>query len=72
MLDEGIGFRPCTPDQFPLVGTIPGCENAYVASGNCRLGITLAPSTAFVIRSMIVGKKYLDELKSSLNPARFA
>jgi len=72
VVDEGIGFRPCTPDQFPLVGAIPGCDNAFVASGNCRLGVTLAPATAFLIRSMIAGRDYLDELKPSLSPARFA
>jgi len=71
VLDEGIGFRPCTPDQFPLVGAIPGYDNAFVASGNCRLGVTLAPATAFMIKSMINGREYLDELRPSMSPARF-
>jgi glycine/D-amino acid oxidase-like deaminating enzyme len=71
VIDEGIGFRPCTPDQFPLVGPIPGYDNAFVASGNCRLGVTLAPATAFMISAMINGIEYLDELRPSLSPARF-
>jgi D-amino-acid dehydrogenase len=70
-IDEGIGFRPCTPDQFPLVGAIPGYDNVFIASGNCRLGVTLAPATAFMIKSMFEGESYLDELRPSLSPARF-
>ena len=71
-IDEGIGFRPCTPDQFPLVGAIPGYDNVFIASGNCRLGVTLAPATAFLIKSMLEGESYLDELRPSLSPARFS
>ena len=71
-IDEGIGFRPCTPDQFPLVGAIPGFENAFIASGNCRLGVTLAPATAFLIKSMLGEEDYLDDLRPSLSPARFS
>ncbi|HYB02976.1 MAG TPA: FAD-binding oxidoreductase [Nitrososphaerales archaeon] len=71
VLDEGIGFRPCTPDQFPLIGAIPGYDNAFMASGNCRLGVTLAPATAFTIKSILCGEAYLDELRPSFNPARF-
>jgi len=72
VIDEGIGFRPCTPDQFPLVGEIPGYDNAFVASGNCRLGVTLAPATAFMIKSMLNGQNYLEGLRSSLSPSRFS
>jgi len=55
IVEEGVGFRPCTPDQRPVIGVVPGYENAYIASGNCRLGVTLAPATASILRSMIVG-----------------
>lgn len=53
IVEEGVGFRPCTPDQMPVIGLVPGYRNVYIASGNCRLGITLAPATAEAIRSMI-------------------
>lgn len=55
IVEEGVGFRPCTPDQRPVIGLVPGYGNAYIASGNCRLGVTLAPATASILRSMIVG-----------------
>ena len=53
IVEEGVGFRPCTPDQMPVIGRVPGCRNVYIASGNCRLGVTLAPATAEIIRSTI-------------------
>jgi len=54
---EGVGFRPCTPDQIPIIGPVPHHNNVYLASGNCRLGITLAPATAEIIRTMISARK---------------
>ena len=73
IVEEGVGFRPCTPDQMPVIGRVPGCKNVYVASGNCRLGVTLAPATAYVIRSMIAGSNtsLVDE-SSWHSPGRFA
>ena len=53
IVEEGVGFRPCTSDQMPVIGCVPGYGNVYVASGNCRLGVTLAPATADVVRTMI-------------------
>ena len=53
IVEEGVGFRPCTPDQMPLIGLIPGYKNAYIASGNCRLGVTLAPASARLLVSML-------------------
>ena len=53
--EEGVGFRPCTPDQMPVIGRVPSFGNVYIASGNCRLGVTLAPATAKIVRSMING-----------------
>ena len=53
IVEEGVGFRPCTPDQMPVIGLVPGHQNVYIASGNCRLGVTLAPATANLIRLMI-------------------
>ncbi len=72
IIDEGIGFRPCTPDQFPLVGQIPAVDNVFIASGNCRLGVTLAPATAFLIKALLSGESYLDDFRASLSPARFS
>lgn len=70
--EEGVGFRPCTPDQMPVIGLVPGYRNVYVASGNCRLGVTLAPATADIIRSMIDGNSNALKPDSWYEPTRFA
>ena len=70
--EEGVGFRPCTPDQMPVIGLVPRYRNVYVGSGNCRLGVTLAPATAEVIRSMIDGNSAPLKPESWYEPSRFA
>jgi D-amino-acid dehydrogenase len=69
---EGVGFRPCAPDQLPVVGRVPGVENAWVASGNCREGVILAPVTGIMISKMISGQPPTDLPISSIDPGRFA
>jgi D-amino-acid dehydrogenase len=75
----GVGFRPCTPDQLPIIGRIPGYDNVYMATGNCRLGVTLAPATANIVRLMIrksaggvAGGVEDDPHWAHFDPARFA
>jgi D-amino-acid dehydrogenase len=72
IVEEGVGFRPCTPDQLPIIGLIPGYENAYVASGNCRLGVTNAPATAQLLVSMITGTHRSSETPSKISPAWYS
>lgn len=68
IVEEGVGFRPCTPDQLPVIGLVPGYNNVYIASGNCRLGVTLAPATADTIRSMISRDQRMDNAHSGNQP----
>ncbi|MGA2664851.1 MAG: FAD-binding oxidoreductase [Nitrososphaerales archaeon] len=67
----GIGFRPCTPDQLPIVGRVPGFENLHLATGSCRLGVTLAPATAELVRAEIEGSPVGSEFAARFSPARF-
>lgn len=69
IVEEGVGFRPCTPDQLPIIGLIPGYKNAYVASGNCRLGITNAPATAQLLISLISGTTHSSDSSSTIQPS---
>lgn len=71
LIEEGVGFRPCSPDQLPVIGKVPKFDNLYVASGNCRLGVTLAPATAYVISSLIEGREPNDVPWKSFDPSRF-
>jgi D-amino-acid dehydrogenase len=71
LVSEGVGYRPCTPDQLPVIGKIPHYENLYIAAGHCRLGITLSPGSANMIRTMINGTPIADESWRAFDPARF-
>jgi len=71
-IEEGMGYRPCTPDQYPVIGKLPGYQNVFIASGNCRLGLTLAPATAMVLRSIIEGKEPKEIDPKYVDPSRFA
>lgn len=42
------GYRPATPDEWPILGPGP-CDNLTLATGHYRNGILLAPITAHLI-----------------------
>lgn len=47
------GFRPTTPDEWPILGPGP-CDNLTLATGHYRNGILLAPITARLIAQAIL------------------
>jgi glycine/D-amino acid oxidase-like deaminating enzyme len=58
------GFRPCTPDNLPLVGELePGL---FVAAGHEGLGVTTALATARLVADLLVGRT------PALDPAPYA
>lgn len=71
LAEVGVGYRPCTPDQLPLVGRVPAMSNCFVAAGTCRLGMTLAPVAGHLISSLIGDEHETNEgLAKLLDPAR--
>ena len=50
-----VGARPMTPDGLPIIGRLPGADNAYIATGHGMLGVTLAPATGSAIAELIGG-----------------
>jgi D-amino-acid dehydrogenase len=68
---EDVGFRPCTSDQLPVIGKVPGYQNLVMASGHCRLGITLAPATGDIVRSIVTGTTTQDVSLPHFDPLRF-
>lgn len=50
------GLRPMTPDGLPIIGALPGLDNAWVATGHGMLGVTLAPGTAQAVAQAITGR----------------
>jgi glycine oxidase len=47
------GLRPGSPDGLPILGTLPGWDNVYVATGHFRNGILLGPITGRLIARLI-------------------
>ena len=47
------GLRPGSVDGAPVIGRVPGRNNAFVATAHFRGGLTLAPGTAEMVEQMI-------------------
>jgi len=70
--EAGVGYRPCTPDQLPVVGRIPRCENAYIITGACRKGMVLAPVLSELLIACVLGSgETQDPALQALDPGRF-
>lgn len=65
------GFRPYCDDQLPVIGTVPGRDDVFVAAGHFRMGVMTAPSTGLALAQLIVdGETDID--LSAMAPERFA
>ncbi len=53
IVERWIGYRPCTPDNMPIICRYNNYSNLIVAVGHCRLGVTLAPYTAELVYSIL-------------------
>ncbi|HQU47016.1 MAG TPA: glycine oxidase ThiO, partial [Pirellulales bacterium] len=49
------GLRPGSHDHVPYLGRVPGCDNAFVATGHYRHGLQLSPATAVVLSRLMLG-----------------
>jgi D-hydroxyproline dehydrogenase subunit beta len=63
------GLRPLSADHLPLIGPLPGHEDVYVAAGHEGAGISLAPATAELVASLVLGE--VSEMASWFAPERF-
>ena len=52
--DSWAGLRPFAADGLPIIGGLPGYENAFVATAHYRNGILLAPLTGKIVAEKIV------------------
>ena len=64
-------LRPVSPDGLPLIGAVPGWDNAYVAGGGGPKGILLAPAMGRAVADLILGGRSDLSIESSA-PARFS
>ena len=65
------GLRPFAADGLPVIGSLPGYENAFVATAHYRNGILLAPLTAKIVAEKIVDDGS-PEFFDSFTPERFS
>ena len=64
-------LRPMTPDGLPIIGRVPGMENAWIATGHGMLGITQGPATGRLLAESIVqGAPSID--LTPVRPERFS
>lgn len=52
--EKWSGLRPLGGDPHPVIGAIPGVDNAFIATAHYRNGILLAPVTAKILAEKIV------------------
>jgi glycine oxidase len=64
------GLRPGSPDGMPIVGRLPGKDNAFVATGHFRNGILLAPITGKLMCDLLLSGR-ADRRLRPLSPKRF-
>ena len=50
------GLRPGSPDGLPLLGSVPGYDNTFVAAGHFRAGVQLSVGTAQLIAELLHGR----------------
>ena len=63
-------LRPVTPDGLPLIGPVPGWDNAYVATGGGPKGVLLAPAMGRAVADLILAGR-TDLSIGPASPARF-
>ncbi len=66
----GVGYRPGTPDNAPLIGK-GGIDGLWWATGHHRNGILLAPLTAELVVASLTGDAKHEESLSVCDPTRF-
>lgn len=57
IIDMSIGYRPCTPDGFPVVDRI---GSVVVVTGGCRLGWTYGPALGKIAADLALGRRGID------------
>jgi D-amino-acid dehydrogenase len=70
VLDLWRGFRPCSPDGLPYIGTSRRVSNVIFATGHTRAGVALAPITGRLVTEIVTHKQPSLDL-APFDPDRF-
>jgi len=68
---EQACYMPCTNDELPVMGQVPGLKECYVASGHGCWGILFGPATGAAMSELVLdGHASIIDL-DHFSPARF-
>lgn len=68
---EQACFLPCTDDDVPIIGEVPGIKGCYVATGHSCWGILNGPATGAAMAELVLdGCATIVDL-TRFSPARF-
>jgi glycine oxidase len=70
-MERWWGFRPCTPDQAPLLGEGP-IGGLWLATGHHRNGVLLAAISAELVAGALLGQEGGDGLLGAFHWSRFS
>ena len=65
------GLRPVSADDAPVLGTLPGWDNAFVCTGHGANGLLLGPYSARLVADLVVGRTPPTDI-APFRPERFA
>jgi glycine oxidase len=69
-MERWWGFRPCTPDEGPLLGPGPNA-GLWLACGHHRNGVLLAAITAELLANAINKETHCKEEETLLNAFKY-
>lgn len=64
--ERWYGWRPMTPDDLPLLGSVPGLQGLWLATGHGMLGVSMSAVTGLLLRQQLLGEA------CDIDPAPFA
>ena len=62
---------PLIADGLPVMGALPGLDNAFVSGGHGMMGITFGPGAASVMTDLVLCERHNPVLQA-FSPARFS
>ncbi|XP_030455898.2 putative oxidoreductase TDA3 [Syzygium oleosum] len=68
---EQACFLPCTEDEVPVIGELPGLEGCYVATGHSCWGILNGPATGAAVAELVLEGRARTVDLTRFSPARF-
>ena len=69
-MERWWGFRPCTPDEGPILG-MSSLKGLWLATGHYRNGVLLAAITSEILRKLILKESLSNEEKELLMKFRW-